>query len=139
MAQPILPFAYPIFLCDEYVARDRGKVDFLGAFQSIVPIAYPHVHRRMVVAAHLRGGFGEVHSHIEVRQAETGFIVAKTTPRLLVFQDRDMLIRLTNEVRGVRFPKPGIYLIELNCEDTCIADTSLELRAPIMNQPGGHE
>lgn len=139
MAQPVLPFAHPLFLCDQYVVRDRGKVDFLGAFDSISPLVYPHAHRGMYVVAHLSGGLGEVSTHIEVRHAETDTIVSATPPRPLTFPDREVLVRLARGIQGVCFPRPGIYLIEPHCDNTCIADTRLHLRHPVLDQPGGHE
>lgn len=136
MAQPILPFAHPLFLCDQYLVRDRGKVDFLGAFDSISPMVYPHTHRNMYVVAHLSGGLGVVSTHIEVKHAATDTVVGATGPRPLTFPDRDVLIRLASGIQGVRFPEPGIYLVELHCDNTCVADTRLRLREPIVDQQG---
>jgi hypothetical protein len=139
VAQPILPLARPLFLCEAIVPRDRGKVDFLGAFDSISPLVYPHSHRNMFVVAHLSGGLGGVNTHIEVRRAETDGVVGMTPQRVLAFPNREVLVRLAQGVQGVTFAQPGIYLIELYCENTCIADTRLILKPPLIRQPGGHE
>ena len=66
MAQAIVPFARPLFLCDDVVARDRGKVDFLGAFHGISPSSYPHVQPKMCVVAHLSSGLGEVNTYVDI-------------------------------------------------------------------------
>jgi Family of unknown function (DUF6941) len=131
VAQPILPFALPLLLCDNYVARERGKVDFQGAFQDIRPSVFPHVHRQFCIVAQLTGGRGAVNTYFEIRDAEAGTLIDVSLPREISFPDRNALARLVHTFHGVRFPRPGLYLIELYCEHTCIADTRLRLRESI--------
>ena len=139
MAQPILPFALPIFLCDRHVARDRGKVDFLGAFHSIKPREYPHTHQRFSVVAHMNGGLGDINTYVDIRNMATGELIDTTPPRIIRFPNRNVLVRLVCEFVGVQFPSSGIYLIELYCEHTCIADTRLRLRELDFDMSGRQE
>jgi hypothetical protein len=127
MAQPIVPFAHQLILCDQYSLRDRGKVDYLGTFDSIRPSTYPHNHRNLCVVAHLSGGLHGVNTYFNVRHAESGALISTTVPRIIEFPNRQILIRLAERFRDIQFPEPGIYLIELNCEHACIADTRLTL------------
>lgn len=137
MVQPILPSAHHLFLCERYIVRDRGKVDFLGAFHTISPPAFPHVHPRLFVVAHLGGGLGVVNTYLDVRHAESDELVATTAPRQIMFPDRDVLVRLALEFRSIPFPQPGIYFFQLCCEHTVIADIRVRLREPATS-PGNN-
>ena len=139
MAGPIIPFAHQLFLCDRYVVRDRGKVDFLGAFHTISPPTYPHVHARLFVAAHLSGGLGTVNTYIDVRYAQSDELVATTSPREITFPDRDVLVRLAHDFRGVPFREPGIYFFQLCCEHTVVADIRVRLREHATNPGNSNE
>lgn len=137
MAQPIIPFACPLILCDRIIARDNRKIDFLGAFTRIEPLTDPHTHRRMTVIAHLTGGRGIVNTSVEIRYAASEELVAVTQPHEINIPDRDVLVRLVQSIDEVRFERPGVYLVQLLCEHMCIADTRLLLREPVIPQAGG--
>ena len=130
MAQPILPFALPLLVCDDYLQTVGGKLDLSGSFHTIRPDSYPHVHEFFCVVAHLTGGLGTVTTFIDVRVAETGELVFWTHPHQFDIPNRDIVIRLVNGMEGVPFPRPGLYLIELLCENTCIADFRIRLAEP---------
>lgn len=139
MVQPIQPFARELFVCESYVPRERGKIDFLRAFHAISPQAYPYTLADMCVVAHLSGGLGVVNTYFDIRHAQTMALVATTVPRGIAFPDRSLLVRLAQAFKGVHFERPGVYLIELYCEHACIADTSLHLRnlSPALNGEHG--
>jgi hypothetical protein len=128
MAGPIVPFAKPLLICETHVARNRGKIDFLGAFQSISPTTYPYTLDFMSVVAHLSGGLGLINTYMDIRQADTMTLVATTIPREINFSDREKVVCLVQSFDRTVFPVPGMYLIELHCEHACIADTRLLLR-----------
>jgi hypothetical protein len=130
MAQPIVPVACPLVVCDDYVPRDRGKLDLLGAFTGIAPRVYPHVHRRMSVIAQLTGGLGLVHTVVEIRYAASDELTFVSAPRIVSFPSRETLVRLAVSVDDATFERPGVYLVQLLCEHMCIADTRLLLRIP---------
>jgi len=131
VTQSIVPFARPLFLCEDFVRRERGKMDFLGAYHAVSPRKYPFTQDWMCVVAHLSGGLGTVNTYIDIREAETDSLIHTSIPREIVLPSRDYLIRLTHRFQSVRFPKPGIYLVELYCEHECIADISVFLRPPL--------
>jgi len=41
------------------------------------------------------------------------------------FPDRDTVVEMALTLKGVRFPQPGIYLVELLCDGQWVADTRL--------------
>lgn len=81
----------------------------------------------MSVVAHLTGGLGTVSTHVDVRFAETEELVYTTLPRQMSIPSRDILVRLVHTLEGVPFAQPGIYFVQLCCENTCIADVRLQL------------
>jgi len=137
VAQPILPYALPLFFCDRVVAVGGGKFDFLGAFHTIRPTEYPFVLRHFSVVAHLAGGLGTMSTNVEIRWAETDELVYTTLPRQITIPNREVLVRLVNTIEGMRFPRPGIYFVELYCENTCIADFRLLLHELGEDWTGG--
>jgi hypothetical protein len=130
VAQPILPFALPLVVCDEYLRTDGGKLDVYGTFHTIRPESYPHVHEFFCVLAHLTGGLGTVTTFVDVRHADTLELIFWTHPRQFQIPNREVVVRLVNGMESVPFPKPGLYLIELYCENTCIAGFRLRLAEP---------
>jgi hypothetical protein len=46
----------------------------------------------------------------------------------LLFPDRHTVIEMALTLKGVRFPQPGIYLVELFCDAQWVADTTILLR-----------
>jgi hypothetical protein len=137
MAQPIIPVARPLVLCERYVRADRGNADLLGVFSRVSPLIYPHLLRRMIVVAHLSGGLGIVNTAIEIRYAASEELVAVTPSHEVAFPSRDRVIRLANTIEDVTFVRPGVYLVELHCEHMCIADARLILREPLVEQQSG--
>jgi hypothetical protein len=53
---------------------------------------------------------------------------AGTLVRQLVFPDRDTIVNVAVTVKGVSFPQPGIFLVELLLDNQWMADTSVELK-----------
>jgi hypothetical protein len=129
VAQPILPFALPLVLCDGYDPAEAGKMDLFGCFHTIRPAAYPHLHEHFCVVAHLTGGLGSMTTFIDIRNLASGELVHWTFPHQFRIPDRQVLVRLAHRLEDVPFPQPGIYLIELYCENTPIADFRLRLAA----------
>jgi hypothetical protein len=46
----------------------------------------------------------------------------------LVFPDRDTIVNMVVTVKGVSFPQPGIFLVELLRDNQWVADTTVELQ-----------
>lgn len=127
MAQPILPFAQQLVICDSYSPAAAGKIDLAGCFHTIRPRSFPHVHDEFAVVAHLTGGAGTVTAFIDVRNTTTSELVYWTHPHQFHIPSRETVVRLVNVLEGVPFPEPGIYLVELYCENTAIADFRLRV------------
>jgi hypothetical protein len=64
----------------------------------------------------------------DIRFAPTQQLIHVSTTQTLIFPDRDTLVEMALTMKHVRFPQPGIYLIELYCNAQWVADTTLLLQ-----------
>jgi hypothetical protein len=127
LAQPIVPFAQPLVICDDYSPGTSGKLNLLDCFHTIRSDAFPHDHEELCVVAHLAGGSGTVSVFNDIRNASTGDLVFCTVPHSFHLPSRETVVRFVNRLENVPFSQPGIYPIELYCENTPIADFRLRL------------
>jgi hypothetical protein len=122
-----LPYAQQLVVCDRYAPAAAGKLDMTGCFHTIRPRSFPHVHDEFCVVAHLTGGLGEVTAFIDIRDAATSQLVYWSHPHRFHIPDRQTVVRPVNTLEGVPFSEPGIYFVELYCENTPIADFRLRV------------
>lgn len=124
----VLPFAKSLYLADGTLGFPGGKTDLMGVFNSIRPRIYPFVAKGFVVFAQLAGGLGQVPFHIDIRTATTATPVNyMSNTHFLQFQTRDSLVQLSYTVPACTFSQPGLYLVELFCDNQWVADTTLQL------------
>ena len=125
----IVPVAKALYLCDFHVGYDNGKVDLYGLFNAIrPPDGFPYEQSRFCVFAQLVNGLGEVQFFVDVRSAERDELVWTTKTRRLAFPDRTTTVQLALLIEGCRFDRPGVYLIELFCDNVWVCDTQLLLQ-----------
>jgi uncharacterized protein DUF6941 len=127
MVEPIRPFARALILCDYVFGYENGKTDLYGLFNAIRAVSYPHTQGRFCVFAQLVGGLGKVPFHIDVLFRPRNELVWTTEVRQLEFPDRERVVQLVLEIQGCPFAEPGPYLIELYCDNVCVADVPLRL------------
>jgi hypothetical protein len=125
----IVPVAKALTLCDYHIGYADGKVDLYGLFNAIrPPQGYPHETARFCVFAQLINGLGQVPFFVDIRLAATDELVYTTETRHLQFPDRTTVVQLALTIHGCRFEQPGLYLVELFCDNTWVCDTQLHLR-----------
>ena len=128
MTASILPFAKALYLCDYHVGYSDGKVDLYGLFNAIrPPSGFPYAEGRFCVFAQLNNGLGRVPFFIDVRFAETDELVWTSEVRELTFPNRNTVIQVALTIEGCRFERPGLYLLELFCNNTWVCDAALVL------------
>jgi hypothetical protein len=66
--------------------------------------------------------------YVDVRFAGTDTLVWTTEVRELTFPDRTTVVRVAVTIEGCRFERPGLYLLELFCNNTWVCDTRVLLR-----------
>lgn len=125
----VVPVAKSIYLCDNHIGYGNGKVDLYGLFNTIRPEnGFPYTRSRFCVFTQLINGQGEVPFFIDIRFAETDALVHTTETRSLTFPDRTTVVQMALTIEGCRFQSPGLYLLELFCDNTWVCDTQLLLR-----------
>lgn len=126
--RPVVPFARSLYLCDYEVGYSNAKVDLYGLFNAIrSPTGFPHTQGQFCVFAQLVNGLGELPFFIDARFAETDELVWTTEGRKLTFPNRTTVVQLALTIEGCRFERPGLYLLELFCDNTWACDTQVLL------------
>ena len=127
-AMPIVPVAKSLYICDYHIGFDDGKVDLYGIFNAIrPPEGFPHHLTRFCLFAQLCGGLGEIPFYFDIRHAQSGELVHTTLTNRLIFSDRITVVQLVMEIESCPFPRPGLYFIELFCDNTWVCDVPLKL------------
>ena len=130
MAGGIVPVAKALYLCDFHVGYSNGKLDLYGIFNAIRATSFPHRKGPFVCFAQLLGGVGNVSFHIDVRRGTNRQLVDWSGTRTLHFPNRNTLLQVAVTLPGCVFDQPGIYLVELYCDNTWVADTTVQLLGP---------
>jgi len=130
----IVPVAKSLYLCDYHVGYSNGKTDLYGLFNAIRPQEYPFTRGRFCVFAQLVNGLGEVPFHVDVRWAPMDALVHTTTTHILSFPNRMSVVQMALSIEGIQFAQPGVYTVELFCDNVWVCDTTLSLREV---SPGG--
>lgn len=124
----ITPIARALFLCDVVIGYDHPKTDLYGLFRDIRPAAgYPIVYDEFCVFAELANGLGRVACHVDIVFAADRAVVHTTNVYPVRFPNRGHTHQLIVRVRGCPFPKPGLYVVELYCNNNWVADTTVFL------------
>ncbi|MFO0808710.1 MAG: hypothetical protein U0746_08825 [Gemmataceae bacterium] len=133
----VTPVARGVTLCETVVGYENGNVDLYGLFNAITPEEYPHVREEFCVFAQLVNGLGRVPFIIDIREAGSPRVIYTTVINHLTFATRTSLVRVVMTIRGCRFERPGLYLVELHCNNEWVSDTVLELRPPREDKTDG--
>lgn len=127
-AMAIIPSARGLLLCGTYVGYSNGRFDLYDVFTALrSQIGYPYACPTVCVFAQLVGGLGRVSFNVVVRVAQTNDPVHISQPQTLDFSDRRVPALLVVRLGGFDFPAPGVYLVELFCNDVWVCDTPLQL------------
>lgn len=122
----ILPVARAVYLCRKVQQGERANLG--GVFNVLYSDDFPFFAETFFGFFQLAGGFGEMTVHLDVRRADDGRLVHSTARPALRFPDRGQLVQVSAGVREARFDHPGMYFVELFCDNVWVADTTLEIR-----------
>lgn len=127
MTTSVVPIAKAVYLCDFHVGYQDGKTDLYGLFNAIRPQAYPHIQRSFVIFAQLLNGLGDVSLFVDIRHAGRDELIYTTNIKVVRFPDRTTLVQMGLVIEGYQFAEPGVYLVELFCNNMWVADTTVVL------------
>lgn len=123
----VIPTAKALYLCEE-VDTEGGQTNLYALFNTTHAAAFPHTRESFCVFAQLNGGLGEVPVHYDIVRARDERVIDVSTTHRLRFERRSQLLQLSMTFRGVIFEEPGIYFVQLFCNNILVADVTLELR-----------
>lgn len=124
----IIPSVRALYVCDRYVRKSSGNVDLYGVFNAIRPQAgFPYARAHFCVFAQLVNGLDRLPFFIEIRAAATDELVYSTATHSLVFPDRTTVVQMAMKIEGCVFESPGLYLVELYCNNQWVCDTQFRL------------
>lgn len=135
------PIVLSINLCDTII-RDEStkKVSLLGLFSVIQSRTFPAKHPEMHVYVALTNGHGEQDIDIRFVSLDSNEPIAGMKGSLK-FQSPLQVVELNLKWRGVVFPAPGEYLVEVLCDGAKISDRKFTVfnpnEAPHTNGTGG--
>ncbi len=127
MAAGVLPVLKGIYLCEYHVGYENGKVDLYNIFNALHPENYPYTHEQFTVFAQLVNGLGETPFYFDIRRTDTEQLVHTTNVNHLRFHNRQLTVQLAMRIEECTFPEPGVYSIELFCDNQLVSDTTILL------------
>jgi hypothetical protein len=98
-----------------------------GLLNLIRPAAYTHTQDSLSAFVQLSQGLGDIRFHIDIRRARDDRVIHTSHIRTLSFERRTQVLQVVTHFRGIRFDEPGMYFVELFCDNTWVGDVTLEL------------
>lgn len=100
-------------LCDDLRVENNGKFILIGLFDNIAAVETPVLHKKFVVVNRWGKGEGSFSEQTRILCAESGEIVAQSTPVSFKLTSMDHLHNVVSQFRNVRFPRIGKYWVEV--------------------------
>ncbi len=126
MANVIVPVVQPLMLCEE-IDEEGGMLNVYGLFNVLRAELFPHTRELFCVFAQLSGGLGEMSFHYDLVRSRDERLVRTSHLQRFRFDRRSQLIQLFARFEDIVFEEPGVYLLQLFCDNTWVADVSLEM------------
>jgi hypothetical protein len=123
----VIPAAKALYLYEE-IDVEGGAINLYALFNTIHAAAFPHTPQLFAVFAQLTGGLGEMPAHYDIVRARDEQVVYVSETHHLRFDRRSQTLQLSVTFDGVTFEEPGVYLVQLFCDNAWAADVTLELR-----------
>jgi hypothetical protein len=133
MAAELIPVVKSIYLCDDFQPDSlSGKINMFGVFDAFRPSVSvpPFVLGRLCVVAQLIGGNGDTPVNVEIIDPIDGSLVLSSTTQTIRFPTRHTTVYLCVRLQNCRFPKAGLYLIELYARGQFLDDRRIRIVAP---------
>lgn len=125
----IIPAARSLYICEGFIGDANGRVDLVGLYNAVnVANGFPYRSRHFTVFAQLANGLGLLPVHVEIRDASTNELIYATKKGHVSIPNRITIVQLAVSINGCVFPRPGIYLVQLVCDNVWVCDTTLQLR-----------
>jgi hypothetical protein len=131
---PLQPVVRYMILCDDWgIAQDNPRrVNIFGLLSNIRSVdqpPYPLLYRELCVFLALTEGRGSGNCQIRCGFEETGETVFETPSRPITFGDDPLeVVGVPFRIRGCRFPRAGLYLVQFWYNGAKVDERPLRLR-----------
>ncbi len=131
---PPAPTVLALMICETVLedSRTRNR-SLINTFSHIHALKFPCRHQKMAIYACMTDGRGEVSLGIRILHDNTRKVVIETKARAR-FKDPLSVLEMNFDLRGMIFPEPGRYSVELFSEHVILATRGLQL-AKVEQQP----
>ena len=134
-----VPDVLSFLVCDQII-HDRltGKHSLIGLFSTIHSYRFPVMHSQLSVYAALTDGHGKTPLRIRIVDANDARPPLVEGQGAVEFKDPRAIANLVLQFRGLTFPEPGQYRVQLYCQDTLLREARLMLaKVDRPEQPPG--
>ena len=110
------PLNLAIIVCDSIIDdRKTGKKTLVGVFNRIAAGSFPCVHHSLSVFVSLTNGRGEYEAELRCVKSATEEPIMEGKGKV-GFKDPRDVVEIGFELRGLKFPEPGLYHLEFLCD-----------------------
>jgi len=115
MADAPRPVNLAIIVCDSIIDdRKTGKKTLVGVFNRIAAGSFPCVHHSLSVFVSLTDGRGEYEAELRCVNSATEQPIVEAKGKV-GFRNPNDVVEIGFELRGLKFPEPGLYQFEFLC------------------------
>jgi hypothetical protein len=116
------PSGLAIVVCDQIIEdKATGKKSLIGIFNNITSPTFPCRHPSISVYLSMTEGHGSYQMRLRIINEETGGAIAEVQGQL-PFPDKNFVAELAINFVGLEFPAPGLYSIELYCDESLVLE-----------------
>jgi len=134
MAEPPTPENLAFLICDSIIDdRKTGKKTLVGIFNRIGTSAFPCTHPDMAVFVSLTDGRGTYKAELNCLCSDTQEPIMHGEGQV-AFKDPNSVVEIGFHLRGLTFPKAGMYEFEFLCNGVRVAERRFEVRET-ANEP----
>jgi hypothetical protein len=137
MAGSLKPVLKGVYVCDDVVGNPVGGKPMIVNLWDTWWVApggtFPVRVGKLCVFAWLRGGRGRLTFRVDIVSARTGAVLGRTARRELDMSEPNKSYYLKVVIQDFPFPEPGMYSVELFCDDEFLDDQPLSIRVRTEN------
>lgn len=122
------PTALAFIICDTVIEdKITNKKSLVGLFNSIWAKSFPCTHPVLHVFVSLTGGHGEYQGNLTCVKHDEENIKVLGLSGPIKFNGPLEVVELNFEIRGVVFPKAGIYQFQFLCNNVPVASRKFQV------------
>ena len=119
------PLGQALLICDQIITdAETNKKSLIGVFNNLRAITFPAQHPHMSVFAAMTNGNGKMNATL--RCSVENHEVLNVSGEI-EFPNPNQIIELVFNLKGMVFPRPGLYTFELLCDGEFIIEKRFQV------------